>query len=102
MLTLSQSFTIAGVGPFITGHGQYTTSGSVSNHWVGRGVDIGTVNGQLVRDSSPAARAMALATARLPARIRPTEVGTPFGDISLPGFFNDDGHEDHLHFGFDG
>ena len=102
LLTLSQSFTIAGVGPFITGHSQYTTSGSVSNHWVGRGVDIGTVNGQLVRDFSPAARAMALATARLPVRIRPTEVGTPFGDISLPGFFNDAAHEDHLHFGFDG
>lgn len=102
LLTLSQSFTIAGVGPFITGHGTYTTSGSVSNHSVGRAVDIGTVNGQLVRDSSPAARAVALAAARLPARIRPTEVGTPFGDLSLPGFFNDAAHEDHLHFGFDG
>lgn len=102
LLTLSQSFSIAGVGPFITGHSQYTTGGSVSNHWVGRGVDIGTVNGQLVNDASPASRAMSLATARLPARIRPTEVGTPFGDISLPGFFNDEAHEDHLHFGFDG
>jgi hypothetical protein len=102
LLTLSQSFTIAGVGPFITGHGTYTTGGSVSNHSVGRGVDIGTVNGQLVDDASSAARSMALATARLPARIRPTEVGTPFGDISAPGFFNDEYHENHLHLGFDG
>jgi hypothetical protein len=102
LLTLSQRYTIAGVGPFITGHSQYTTSGSVSNHSVGRAVDIGTVNGQLVNDASPAARSMALAIAHLPARIRPTEVGTPFGDISAPGFFNDEYHENHLHIGFDG
>ncbi|HEY4278608.1 MAG TPA: lytic transglycosylase domain-containing protein [Conexibacter sp.] len=102
LLTLSQGYTIAGVGPFLTGHSQYTTGGSVSNHSVGRAVDIGTVNGQLVNDASPAARAMALTIARLPAPIRPTEVGTPFGDISLPGFFNDSEHEDHLHVGFDG
>lgn len=102
LLTLSQRYTIAGVGPFITGHGKYTISGSVSNHWAGRAVDIGTVNGQLVNDSNAAARAMALTIARLPAHIRPTEVGTPFGDITAPGFFNDQYHENHIHLGFDG
>lgn len=102
LLTLSQNFRIDGVGPFIAGHAKYTTNGSVSNHWAGRAVDIGTVNGQLVNDTNPAARQMALATPRLPARIRPTEVGTPFGDITAPGFFNDPAHAAHLHLAFDG
>lgn len=103
LLALSQYHALAGIGPFITGHSTYVAgTNSVSNHTVGRGVDIGTVNGQLVRSYSPAARQLVVAAASLPAPIRPTEIGSPFSDIAGCGAcFTDAAHADHVHLGFD-
>ena len=77
-----------------------TAGGSVSNHTLGRGLDIGSIDGQIVNSGSPAARELASEISALDPTIRPTEVGTPF-PISEPGFFSDADHQDHIHVAFD-
>jgi cell wall-associated NlpC family hydrolase/murein DD-endopeptidase MepM/ murein hydrolase activator NlpD len=84
-----------------TGHDQFTSGGSVSNHYLGRGIDIASVDGEIVRPNSIASRELAEAIAELPESIRPTEVGTPWS-INAEGFFTDGAHQDHLHVAFDG
>jgi cell wall-associated NlpC family hydrolase/murein DD-endopeptidase MepM/ murein hydrolase activator NlpD len=89
-----------GLSVVITGHDQFTSGGSVSNHFVGRGLDIASVDGETVRPSSIKSRELAEALVNLPASIKPTEVGTPWS-INAPGFFSDGGHQDHVHIAFD-
>ena len=84
-----------------TGHDQFTSGGSVSNHFVGRGIDIARVDGEIVNPGSTAARELATEIAALTGDLRPTEVGTPF-PIGAPGFFTDGAHQDHIHVAFDG
>ena len=84
-----------------TGHPQFTTGGSVSNHFEGRGIDIARVDGEIVNAGSPAARELASEIANMTGDLRPTEVGTPF-QIGAEGFFTDGDHQDHLHVAFDG
>jgi hypothetical protein len=103
LLALSQSFQLDGVGPCISGHSTFVAgTNRVSNHTAGRACDIGTINGQLVRASSPAARQLVIATTSLPASIRPTEIGSPFVLSGCPACFSDADHQDHVHLGFDG
>ena len=83
-----------------TGHAKFSAGGGVSNHFVGRGIDIATVDGEIVRPNSAAARELATEIAELSGNIRPTEIGTPWA-IDEPGYFTDSGHLDHLHVGFD-
>jgi hypothetical protein len=80
-------------------HSRATASGNVSNHSLGRGVDIGTIDGELVRPGSPAARELAAELMELDSDYRPDEVGTPFS-ISADGYFTDAAHQDHIHLGF--
>ena len=61
-----------------TGHAQFTSGGSVSNHFVGRGIDIARVDGEIVNPGSPAARELATEIAEMTGDLRPTEVGTPW------------------------
>ena len=89
-----------GLSVIITGHDQFTSGGSVSNHFVGRGIDIAAVDGEIVRPNSIASRELAEAIADLPESIRPSEVGTPW-NIGAPGFFTDGAHQDHLHIAYD-
>ncbi len=84
-----------------TGHDQFTSGGSVSNHFEGRGIDISRVDGEIVNSGSPAARDLASTIAEITGDLRPTEVGTPWS-IGAPGFFTDGAHQDHLHVAFDG
>ena len=84
-----------------TGHGQFTSGGSVSNHFVGRGIDIARVDGEIVNAGSTAARELATEIAALKGDLRPTEVGSPWA-IAASGFFTDGGHQDHLHVAYDG
>lgn len=86
---------------FKTGHSQYTRSGSVSNHYYGRGADIFIIDGAPVSVSSRAAREIVLEMAGLDGPLRPTELGHPFGAIGFPGGFTDSDHLDHIHLGFD-
>jgi hypothetical protein len=84
----------------ITGHDKLSSSGSVSNHFVGRGLDIASVDGEIVRANSIKSRELAEHLTDLPDSIKPTEVGTPW-PIDAPGFFTDGAHQDHLHIAFD-
>lgn len=86
---------------FKTGHSKYTRSGSVSNHYLGRGADIFIVDGQPVSAWNARARQVVLEVAGIHGRLRPSELGHPFGAIGFPGGFTDSDHDDHLHIGFD-
>jgi hypothetical protein len=81
-------------------HAQFTAGGSTSNHWYGRAFDIATVDGEIVRPGSGAARQLAAELARLDASIRPSEIGSPWS-IPGPGYFTDAAHQNHIHIGFD-
>lgn len=103
LLALAERFSLAGVGPFVSGHSYYVAgTNRPSNHAFGRAVDIGQIDGEPVSSLNDAARAAVLALASLPAPLRPDELGSPFADLSgLPGFFSDEDHHDHLHLGYD-
>lgn len=89
------------ISVFKTGHSKYTRSGSISNHYYGRGADIFIVDGSPVSASNRAALNTVLEMARLEGELRPDELGHPFGAIGFPGGFTDADHRDHLHLGFD-
>ena len=96
---ISRQHTI-GISVIATGHDQYTSGGSVSNHFYGRALDISVVDGSPVGPGNSAARELAESLSRLPASIRPTEIGSPW---ALPGaaYFTDGAHQNHVHIGFD-
>jgi hypothetical protein len=97
---LAQRHTIV-VSSTTSDHPEFTSGGgSRSNHWFGRGIDIATVDGQIVGPGSDAARELASELAELDPSIRPTEVGSPWA-IAAPGFFTDAGHQNHIHFAYD-
>ena len=104
LLTLGKTFRLGSVGPFATGHSEFVAGTSRrSNHFFGRAVDVGAIDGQPVSARNAAAEAAARAVATLPGELRPDEVGTPFPELDrLPGFFSDEAHADHLHLGYDG
>ena len=77
-----------------------TTGGGQSNHFFGRGLDIGTVDGELVRPGSPAAREVAAALAGLDAGIRRPRSARR-SRSAPPGYFTDGDHQDHIHVAFD-
>jgi hypothetical protein len=81
-------------------HPQSTAGGSPSNHWYGRAFDIATVDGEIVRPGSAAARKLATELSRLDPSIRPSEIGSPWA-MDRPGYFTDADHQDHIHVGFD-
>ena len=80
-------------------HPKFTSGGSVSNHAYGRGLDIASVDGEIVNPGSGAARELASELSQLPEQYRPDEIGSPW-PISGPGYFTDGAHQDHLHLGF--
>jgi hypothetical protein len=81
-------------------HPMNTAGGSISNHYYGRGIDIGSVDGKSVNAGNAVAREVAEELAKLDPSIRPSEIGSPW---ALPGaaYFTDGDHQDHLHVGFD-
>src|SRR5215213_11521368 len=80
-------------------HSKFTSGGSVSNHFHGRGVDIASVDGEIVNPGSVAARELATEMQEISKDYRPDEIGSPWA-ISGPGYFTDAGHQDHVHLGF--
>ena len=80
-------------------HSKFTSGGSISNHAYGRGLDIASVDGEIVNPGSAAARELATELSTLDERYRPNEIGSPW-PISGPGYFTDAGHQDHVHLGF--
>ena len=85
-----------------TGHAQFSAGGGVSNHFVGRGIDIARVDGEIVNPAELRGRASSRREiAEMSGDLRPTEVGTPWA-IAASGFFTDGAHQDHLHVAYDG
>ena len=80
-------------------HSKLTSGGSISNHFHGRGVDIASVDGEIVNPGSVAARELASEMQEINSEYRPDEIGSPWA-ISGPGYFTDAGHQDHVHLGF--
>ncbi len=86
-------------------HSMYTSSGSVSNHYYGRAMDIAAVDGVSCTVTSPDGPCgrIARALAALPPGVRPTELiycFDPDGPTG-PAWAQAD-HCDHVHVGFDG
>ena len=77
----------------------FTTGGSVSNHAFGRGLDIASIDGEIVSPGSALAREVASELSEFDPAIRPDEIGSPFA-ISGPGYFTDAAHSNHIHVGF--
>jgi hypothetical protein len=85
-------------------HSMLTVSGSVSNHYFGRAMDIATVDGVSCTDTGPSAPCAELARtlAYLPSPAMPTELIYCF-DVDGPGpAFARSDHCDHIHAGYDG
>jgi hypothetical protein len=97
---ISRRFTI-GVSVFKTGHSMRTRSGSISNHYYGRGVDIFFVNGDPVSAVNAPSRQIVSSLGALQGNLRPDELGHPFSDLRVVGGFSDSDHADHIHIGFD-
>jgi hypothetical protein len=89
-----------------TGHSRCIGGGDypgcrVSHHWHGRAVDIAAIDGRLVNSSNATARSVAQRLDELPGPARPSEVGTPWPELTrLTGFFSDAAHTRHLHLGW--
>lgn len=80
----------------VTGHpGTVFPTTRLSNHAVGRALDIRGVDGRPV-GRAESERALAVMTAA--ARAGATEVGGPI-TVDGPGFFTDAVHQDHIHVG---
>jgi hypothetical protein len=97
---ISRRYSI-GISVFKTGHAMRTRSGSISNHYYGRAVDISFVGGLPVSFSNEPARQIVVSLAALQGPMRPDELGHPFSDLSIVGGFSDTDHRDHVHLGFD-
>ena len=104
LLALAERFSLAGVGPFVSGHSYYVAgTNRPSNHAFGRAVDIGTIN-RRARLTGERRRPASRARARLacPRRCGRTRSAPPSpSSAALPGLFSDAAHQDHLHLGFD-
>ena len=95
---LSQDHKIV-VSCMCSDHPRLTTGGSVSNHTYGRGLDIASIDGEIVSPGSALAREVASELSQFDPAIRPDEIGSPFA-ISAPGYFTDAAHSNHIHVGF--
>jgi hypothetical protein len=91
------------VGPFVTGHSMYVKgTDRISNHALGRAMDIPYVDGSPVSVTSAGARDLARALLRLPPTLRPDELGSPWDFSSQTVTTFTEGHGSHIHYGIGG
>jgi hypothetical protein len=95
---LSQAHRIT-VSAMCSDHPKFTSSGSVSNNYYGRGVDIAAIDGVPINPANATAREVAAGLSSLDPSYRPDEIGTPWA-ISGPGYFTDASHQDKVHIAF--
>jgi len=101
LAAMTESYAI-GASVFKTGHTTFVEgTARVSNHFLGRAVDIYMVDGELVSPSSPATARLLDWMGSLAGAARPSEIGQPFAGVVGSGVFSDAAHQDHLHLGFD-
>jgi hypothetical protein len=101
MITQTHKITITALR---SDHSEFTTSGNVSNHFFGRAMDVGAVDGVPCTDVVPTAPCGQLgeSLAQLVGPMHPTELIYCF-DLDGPGpAFALPDHCDHVHVGFDG
>ena len=88
-----------------TGHSRYVAGTTrESNHYYGRAADISKVDGVAVSRANKAALSLANFVLTLPGEFRPDELGSPWSGDGLDvevQVFTDEGHDNHLHLGFD-
>ena len=89
---LSQEHKIV-VSCMCSDHPKFTTGGSVSNHTFGRGLDIASIDGEIVSPGSALAREVASELSQFDPALRPDEIGSPFA-INGPGYFTDAAHSE--------
>ena len=89
---LSQEHKIV-VSCMCSDHPRLTTGGSVSNHTFGRGLDIASIDGEIVGPGSALAREVASELSQFDPALRPDEIGSPFA-INGPGYFTDAAHSE--------
>jgi hypothetical protein len=99
LLVLATEHRLDDVGPFVTGHSLYVSgTDRISNHALGRAVDIPVIDGVAVSASNDWARAAARTLLSLDAPLLPDELGSPWV-FDEPGAFTDAMHRNHLHVG---
>ena len=101
LLRLAMDHRLGAVGPFVTGHSVYVEGTTrVSNHAVGRAVDIPIIDGVTVSHWNHAAKAAARELLQLPTQLRPDELGMPWDLLSTNVVIITEDHDDHLHIGY--
>lgn len=101
LLLIATTHRLDEVGPFATGHDYYVDgTDRVSNHALGRAVDIPKVDGTDVSVSNGFAKQVAESVIALASSLRPAEVGAPWHFEQLGSQSFTKGHGDHLHLGY--
>jgi len=104
LLRLAEDHTL-GVAVLATGHPEHVFgTRSVSNHTVGRAVDVWSIDGQaVVSQRDPGSPVQALVQELVDTRAT-TELGSPWDldGVGMGVSFTNTVHQDHLHLGFDG
>jgi hypothetical protein len=98
LTTLAEAHTIT-VSALCSDHAKFTTGGSVSHHFRGRGVDIAAIDGVPVNAGNDVAHELTAGLASFDITSRPDSIGSPWF-ISGPGYFTDAEHQDHLDIAF--
>lgn len=102
LLHLAARHHLGSVGPFVSGHSLYVAgTDRISNHAVGRAVDISVLDGIPVSATNHGARAAAEALLALAPPLRPDELGAPWDlPSSSVETWADAAHAGHLHAGW--
>jgi hypothetical protein len=95
---LAEAHTIT-VSAMCSDHPKFTTGGSVSNHYFGRGADIAAIDGRPVTAANATAREVTSGLSALDPSYRPDEIGSPWA-IPGPGYFTDAASQDKIHVAF--
>jgi hypothetical protein len=103
LLALAEVHQLGRVGPIATGHSYFVKGTTrVSNHVIGRAVDISVIDGAPVSTSNGDAYRAAQTIASLAPPFRPDELGAPWRIAARGVYSFTEDHGDHLHVGFDG
>jgi hypothetical protein len=98
LTTLAATHTIT-VSAMCSDHPKFTSGASISNHYLGRGMDIAAVDGLAVAPRNAKALEVASGLSSLDASYRPDEIGSPWA-ISGPGYFTGADYQDNIHVAF--
>lgn len=101
LLDASLDHRLSSVGPFVSDHSLYVADTTrISNHAVGRAVDIPVVDGAPVSAGNAAARDVAESLLKLPPVLRPDELGSPWYIPTSGVVVFTKSHDDHIHLGY--